>query len=63
MAESAHFALSIDDEDFDPMVAKLKEAGVEVVTEAVTSPKGIKTFFFKDPEGNIFHLIYRPVAL
>lgn len=58
-----HFALSIDDEDFDPMVAKLKEAGVEVVTEAVTSPKGIKTFFFKDPEGNIFHLIYRPVAL
>lgn len=58
-----HFALSIDDEDFDPMVAKLKEAGVEVVAEAVTSSKGIKTFFFKDPEGNIFHLIYRPVAL
>lgn len=58
-----HFALSVDDADFDEMVAKLKNAGVPVVTDVVVSPKGIKTFFFRDIEGNIFHLIYRPVAL
>ena len=28
-----------------------------------TSSKGIKTFFFRDIEGNIFHLIYRPQPL
>ncbi|MBQ3554580.1 MAG: VOC family protein [Clostridia bacterium] len=58
-----HFALSIDDDDFDAMVDRLKADGVEVVTDIAISPKGIKTFFFKDIEGNIFHLIYRPVAL
>lgn len=58
-----HFALSIDDDDFDPMVAKLKAEGVEVVADVAVSSKKIKTFFFKDIEGNIFHLIYRPVAL
>lgn len=58
-----HFALSVTDEDFDKEVLKLKEAGVEVVTDVKISPKGIKTFFFKDIEGNVFHLIYRPVAL
>ena len=58
-----HFALSIDDDDFDVMVDKLKAEGVEVVTDVVVSPKGIKTFFFRDIDGNIFHLIYRPVAL
>ena len=58
-----HFALSVDDADFDAMVAKLKAENVEVMTDVSVSPKGIKTFFFRDIEGNIFHLIYRPVAL
>lgn len=58
-----HFALSVGESDFDEEVAKLKAEGVTVVTDVVVSPKGIKTFFFKDIEGNIFHLIYRPVAL
>ena len=58
-----HFALSVGENDFDAMVKKLKDAGVEVVTEAATSSKGIKTFFFRDIEGNIFHLIYRPQPL
>ncbi len=58
-----HFALSVGEEDFEDMVKKLLKAGVEVVTEAKTSSKGIKTFFFRDIEGNIFHLIYRPQPL
>jgi len=58
-----HFALSVSDEGFDELVAKLREENVEVVTEVSVSPKGIKTFFFRDIEGNIFHLIYRPESL
>lgn len=58
-----HFALSVGENDFEEEVAKLKAEGVTVVTDVVVSPKGIKTFFFKDIEGNIFHLIHRPVAL
>ena len=53
-----HFALSVSDEGFDELVEKLREENVEVVTEVSVSSKGIKTFFFRDPEGNIFHLIY-----
>lgn len=56
-----HLALSVD--DFDGMVTRLTEEKVEVVAAPVVSPTGIKTFFFRDPEGNILHLIYRPEPL
>ena len=57
-----HFALSVTDDGFDKMVEKLKAEGVEVVTD-VKEKNGVKTFFFRDIEGNIFHLIYRPQSL
>lgn len=56
-----HMALAVD--DFEAMVEKLMAEGVEVVAEPIATPTGIKTFFFKDVEGNIFHLIYRPTPL
>lgn len=56
-----HIAISVS--DFDAAVKKLMDANVEVVTEPVTSAKGISTFFFRDIEGNILHLIARPEPL
>lgn len=58
-----HLALAIDADKFDAMVDKLKAAGVQVVADTVQTPNGIKTFFFRDPQGNVSHLIYRPTAL
>lgn len=58
-----HICLSVSKEDFDSEVKKIKDAGMPVVAEVTESSKGIKTFFFKDPEGNIIHFIYRPTAL
>jgi len=56
-----HLAFSVD--NFEEMVEKLSDANVQVVSEAVVSAKGIKTFFFRDPEGNVIHLINRPQPL
>ncbi len=56
-----HIAISVD--DFDASVEKLMKENVEVVTAPSTSAKGISTFFFRDIEGNILHLIYRPEPL
>ena len=56
-----HLALSVD--DFEDMVEKLMSEGVNVVSEPAVSATGIKTFFFRDPEGNVLHLIYRPEPL
>lgn len=58
-----HLALSIDDDKFEPMVEKLKASGAEVVTDVSVSSKGIKTFFFRDMDGNVCHLIVRPEPL
>ena len=56
-----HIAIAVD--DFEGMVDILTKENVEVVTAPVVAPNGIKTFFFRDPEGNILHLIYRPQPL
>ena len=58
-----HFAFSNDDADFEPMVKKLKDSGAEVVADVVANAKGIKTFFFRDIDGNVSHLIVRPEPL
>lgn len=56
-----HIALSTD--NIEEMTKKLMDEGVEVVKPMVISDKGIGTFFFRDIEGNIFHLIQRPQPL
>lgn len=56
-----HIAISVD--EFDECVEMLRKEGVDVVTEASTSAKGVSTFFFRDVEGNVLHLIKRPEPL
>lgn len=56
-----HIAISVD--DFDLLVSKVKEKNVEIITDAVMNDKGIGTMFFRDPEGNILHLISRITPL
>lgn len=58
-----HIALSVSDDGFDALVEKLREEKVEVVVDVSVSESGVRTFLFRDIEGNLFHLIYRPVAL
>ena len=60
LAGIRHIAISVD--DFEGMVEKLMAANVEVVSEPSES-KGIKTFFFRDIDGNVLHLIFRPNPL
>lgn len=56
-----HIALASG--DFQADAAALKAAGVEVITEPAVSDKGVGTFFFRDPDGNVVHLISRPEPL
>ena len=58
-----HLAFSVDKKNFEPMVNRLKESGAQIVTDVSVSSKGIKTFFFRDIDGNVSHLIYRPEPL
>lgn len=36
---------------------------VEIIEELKVNPNGVKTVFFRDPEGNIIHFIERPTRL
>ena len=56
-----HIALTST--EFDKDVERIKAAGVEILKDAVVTDKGIGTLFFRDPEGNILHLISRPKPL
>ena len=59
-----HIAIAVDKDDFDGVVAILKaDSGVEEVHDVSENAKGIKTYWFRDIEGNFMHLIYRPVPL
>jgi len=56
-----HLAIAVG--DFEGMVDILTKEKVEVVTPPAEGSNGVKTFFFRDPEGNILHLIFRPQPL
>lgn len=58
-----HIALSVSKDDFDYEVNKIKNMGLKIEADVSEAPNGVKTFFFRDPEGNLLHFIYRPVSL
>lgn len=59
-----HVALTVSATDFGAAVHRLVEAGVEVVGDSPRQfPEGMATFHFRDPDGNILHLISRPRRL
>lgn len=59
-----HIALSVSSESFDELVPVLKaEPRVCEVHDVSVNDKGLKTYWFRDIEGNFMHLIYRPTPL
>jgi len=59
-----HLAFSVTPHAFDEIVAKLKaDDRVEEVHDVSENAKGLKTYWFRDIEGNFAHLIYRPEPL
>ncbi|PAT00652.1 MAG: hypothetical protein BSR46_01880 [Candidatus Dactylopiibacterium carminicum] len=59
-----HVALTVAAHDFGPAVHRLVSAGVSVVGESPRQfPEGLATFHFRDPDGNLLHLISRPRRL
>lgn len=56
-----HIALSAD--DIENTAKRLIDLGVEVISPVNISENGIGTFFFRDIEGNVVHLIQRPTPL
>lgn len=58
-----HIALSVSKDDFDYEVNRIKSMGLKIESDVSEAPNGVKTFFFRDPEGNLLHFIYRSVSL
>jgi catechol 2,3-dioxygenase-like lactoylglutathione lyase family enzyme len=59
-----HIALAVDSDSFDALVPLLKaDDRVEEVHDVSENAAGLKTYWFKDIEGNFMHLIYRPTPL
>ena len=52
-----HVALTTD--RFEDTVAQLMRERVEIIMDPTISATGGKTFFFRDPDGNIYQLISR----
>ncbi len=56
-----HLAICVD--DFDAAVEKVRAAGVNGLKDPVVADNGLGIMFFEDPDGNLVHLVSRPVAL
>jgi len=52
-----HVALSVS--DLDAEVARLRSAGITVPAESTVTTSEMKLAFFRDPEGNLLHLVER----
>lgn len=51
-----HFAFEVNDEDYAKTKAELTKKGIEVIDE-VTWQTGKKSFYFRDPEGNVLEIV------
>ncbi len=59
-----HLAFSVSPKAFEEIVSKLKaDRRVEEVHDISENASGLKTYWYKDIEGNFSHLIYRPDPL
>ena len=59
-----HIAMAVSSEEFDRIVPVLKaDDRVEEVHDVSENAKGLKTYWFRDIDGNFAHLIYRPSPL
>ena len=59
LAGFRHLALRVD--SLDAAKAELEKGGVKLTEEAKPAGGGGRVLFFSDPEGNLLHLVERPV--
>jgi catechol 2,3-dioxygenase-like lactoylglutathione lyase family enzyme len=52
-----HIALTVD--NFDQMVEKIRLEMVSIISEPERQASTVRTFFFRDPDGNVLHFIER----
>lgn len=57
----SHVAILVS--DFDAAVLKLNNAGAKREGSERAGPWNSRIQFYRDPEGNLFHLLWRPAAL
>lgn len=53
----AHVAILVS--DFEQAVAKMANSGARPEGELRTGPSGFRIQFYRDPEGNLFHILHR----
>ena len=58
-----HIALGLSFDDFDAVADAVLKEGAPIVTPVSKTDAGVATLFFRDPEGNILHLIARKKPL
>jgi glyoxylase I family protein len=54
----AHIAILVS--DFDAAQERLDKAGVRSEGAERAAPLGARVRFYRDPEGNLFHILFRP---
>jgi len=57
----SHLAICVS--DFDAALKRLVAAGARREGEERKAPYDSRVQFFRDPEGNLFHLLFRPTGL
>ncbi len=57
----SHLAICVS--DFDGALKSLLAAGAKREFDERKAPYGARVQFFRDPEGNLFHLLFRPTEL
>jgi glyoxylase I family protein len=56
-----HLAITVA--DYDTAAKHLAELGVRKEGEERKAPYGGRVQFYRDPEGNLFHILFRPTPL
>jgi metallothiol transferase len=58
-----HIAFSVQEEDFEAVVSKLKELGVNILPSRIRDEKDKRSIYFTDPDGHKFRRLIRKEKL
>ncbi len=58
--EDPALSVAVEPAEHEPLYRRMIDAGLEIVHPMTTEPWGVRRFFVRAPDGNIYNIVHHP---